>query len=410
VILGRTEIANKLSGRQTQRSLQWYEGLRLRTGVGPIAIPTIEAVKFSIENYSLVDIGNSMHFPISAKENLVTLKHLLPFCAAPMLLLAIGCGYYIPIASNEATTIYVTQNGPASEGSSVLEFAANGQGDVTPTNSLTVPIQTTYAALALDTAGNLYVSASSTTSPPLYEILVYAPGVTNSATPTNSITGLSAPASSIAVDATGAVYALTGDSISVFAPAANGEATPSRHISGSLTQLNSGSLTQLNSSSLTQLNSPSAIAVDAAHNIYVANTNGNDVLVFSSTATGNVAPTSILAGTSTQISAPTGVAVDSVGDIFVASYNQPSKTSLALEFAPGATGNVAPTANLTSLTSDTITGMTVDSADFLFIEVNTGTQLQVDVISPAEWGTAYLQQTITSSAWTYSQPGQLAVQ
>ena len=103
---------------------------------------------------------------------------------------------------------------------------------------------------------------------------------------------LTAPATSIAVDATGEIYALSGNSIRVFAASATGTSTPVRLITGSLTLLNS----------------PSSIAVDSAQNIYVANTAGDNVLVFSSTATGNVAPASILAGTTTQISTPLGVA------------------------------------------------------------------------------------------------------
>ncbi len=333
----------------------------------------------------------------------MTLKHLYPLGAVSMLLLAVGCGSSpsSPV-SNHATNIDVVQNGTAT-GNSVLELPASGQGSVTPTNSVTMPSQTSYQAVAVDTSGNLYVSATEVTAPPfLYEILVYAPAATGSATPTRTITGLATQATSIAVDATGALYTLTGSStqsgttISVYAPGATGNATPVRQISGSLTQLDSAS----------------AIAVDAAQNIYVANSAANDVLVFNSTATGNVAPTSVLSGTSTQIGNPTGIAVDSAGDIYVTSFNTPSNSSLLLEFAPGATGNVAPIKTLTSLTSDTLYGLAVDSADYRFVvaSVPPRSQLQVNVFPPTAAAASAPAQTITSTAWTALTYGQIAVQ
>ncbi len=344
------------------------------------------------------------------------LKYFGPLGAASMLLFAIGCGggNTSLSSSNHAVGVYVVQNGTGS-GNSVLELPAGAQGSVAPSNSVTVPSQTTYDAVAIDTSGNLYVSASVVTAPPfLNEILVYAPAATGGATPIRTLTGLPGLATSIAVDATGAVYALSGSStqagttLSVFAPGATGNAAPIRQISGPLTQLDSAS----------------AIAVDAAQNIYVANTAGNDVLVFSSTANGNAAPTGILAGATTLIGVPTGVAVDSAGDIYVSSFNQPSNSSLLLEFAPAATGNVAPTRTLTSLATDTLYGLAVDSADYLFVYtvvptsstvIPTSSQLQVSVFSPGATSGSAPSQTITSSTWTAptapsSINGQIAVQ
>jgi len=329
----------------------------------------------------------------------MTLKHFCSLGAASMLLLAIGCGSSSTNLSNSnhAVTLYVVQNGTGTS-NSVLELPAGGQGSVTPTNSVTVPTQTAYQAVAVDTSGNLYVSASVVTAPPFpNEILEYAPAATGGATPTRAITGLPGLATSIAVDATGAIYALTGNTVSVYAASAIGNATPVRQIAGTLTQLNSAS----------------AIAVDAAQNIYVANSAANDVLVFNSTAAGNVAPTSVLSGSATQISNPTGVAVDSAGNIYVSSYNAPSNSSLLLEFAAAATGNVAPTKTLTALASDTLYGIAVDSADYIFVYTavpGTPLQLQVSVFAPDASGGSAPSQTITSTAWTSLANGQIAVQ
>jgi hypothetical protein len=151
--------------------------------------------------------------------------------------------------------------------------------------------------------------------------------------------------------------------------------------------------------------------VDSAQNIYVANTNSGNVLVFSSTETGNVAPSRVLAGTATGITTPVGLAVDSAGDIYVASFNQPSNSSLVLEFAPGATGNVSPARTLTAVASDTLAGMAVDALDnlYVFTQAPTSNQLAIDVFSPGATGSAAPSATITSSAWTASNFGQIAV-
>ncbi len=328
------------------------------------------------------------------------LNRFLPVATVSLLLLAIGCSQ--TQQTGPAFTLYMVQNSTGIAGSSVLELPAingqNGQSLVSPANTIDVPMQTSFQALAVDTAGNLYVSASVVTAPPmLYEIQVYAPTATGAATPARTIASasLTAPATSIAVDAAGEVYALTGNSIGVFAATAAGTSTPVRLISGSLTLLNS----------------PSSIAVDAAQNIYVANTSGNNVLVFSSTATGNVAPAGILSGAATGIATPLGVALDSTGNIYVASFNQPSNSSLVLEFAPAATGNAAPTRALTSVASYALAGLAVDALDnlYVFTQAPTTNQLAVDVFTPDESGSTAPVETITAASWTASNYGQLAV-
>ena len=300
-------------------------------------------------------------------------------------------------APEPAFTLFVVQDGGCAA-NSVLEFPANGSGSIAPSNTVTIPSQTTYDALAVDTAGNLYVSASVVTAPPmLQEVLVYAAGATGNATPTRKITSssLSTQISSIAVDSTGEVYALSGNSIGIFAAGSGSNAAPVRQIAGTLTQLNSAS----------------SIAVDAAQNIYVANTAGGNVLVFSSTQSGNVAPAGIIAGTSTEIGLPSGVAVDSAGDIYVASFNLPSNSSVVLEFAPGATGNATPTRALTSVASDALAGLAVDALDNLYIYTASGSQLAVGVVTPNQSGSSALSRTISSTTWTPATPnyGQIAV-
>jgi hypothetical protein len=126
----------------------------------------------------------------------VPLNRFLPVAAATLLLLAIGCGQIQQ--TGPSFTLYVVQNSTGVAGSSVLELPLlNGetwQALVTPANTVSVPMQTAFQALAVGTAGNLYVSASVVAAPPmLYEILVYAPAATGAATPTRTLTSASMP-------------------------------------------------------------------------------------------------------------------------------------------------------------------------------------------------------------------------
>ena len=364
--------------------------------------PQRKVMEESVRRYIKLDT-----YPIepSLEENPVPLNRFLPVAAVSLILLAIGCGQ--TQQTGPSFTLYAVQNSGVA-GSSVIELplfnGQNGQSLVSPANTIAVPMQTSFQALAVDTAGNLYVSASVVTAPPmLYEIQVYAPTATGSATPARTITSpsLTAPLTSIAVDAEGDVYALTGNSICVFAANATGNSTPVRLISGSLTLLNS----------------PSSIAVDAAQNIYVANqiytatTDGGNILVFSSTATGNAAPSSTLGGNNTSIGIPLGVAVDSVGNLYVSSFNEPSASSLVLEFAPGASGNAAPTRVLTSVATYTLSGLAVDALDnlYVFTQAPTTNLLAIDVFTPDESGSTAPIDTITATSWTASNYGQLAV-
>ena len=63
------------------------------------------------------------------------------------------------------------------------------------------------------------------------------------------------------------------------------------------------------------LKTPAQVAVDAAHNVYVADSGLGQVLQFGKGAGATATPVSI----GTGITAPTGVAVDGTGDVFIAS-------------------------------------------------------------------------------------------
>lgn len=93
----------------------------------------------------------------------------------------------------------------------------------------------------------------------------------------------------------------------------------------------------------TLLNAPHGVAVDAAGNIYVANTGANSILVFAQGANNNVPPVRTIAGSATALSGPTGLAFDAAGNLLVTNTSSGTVT----EYAPGASGNAAPIGTIT---------------------------------------------------------------
>ena len=92
----------------------------------------------------------------------------------------------------------------------------------------------------------------------------------------------------------------------------------------------------------TLLNRPSGLAVDGTA-IYVANSLGNDVLIFALAATGNAAPTRRIAGASTTLNGPASVAVDAAR-----MYVLNALSSRVTTYALGASGDVAPASTVGS--------------------------------------------------------------
>lgn len=90
----------------------------------------------------------------------------------------------------------------------------------------------------------------------------------------------------------------------------------------------------------TAISSPIDVALDAEDNRYVANVNGDAVVVFPPEATGNVAPARLIAGPATGLTAPRAVVVDEAGLLYVADGG-PAPWTIRV-FAAGADGDVAP--------------------------------------------------------------------
>jgi len=177
-------------------------------------------------------------------------------------------------------------------------------------------------------AGKLYVADALNN-----KIWIFATGATRDtdAVPTATIegshTGLNVP-EGLALDPAGRLYVsnFNGNSITVYAAGASGDAAPIATLAG-------GS---------TGLAGPIGLAFDGTGQLYVVNGPGpgiGTVTVYPAGATGNVVPTATIGGPTTRLDNPWGVAVDASGQIYVSSAGDS-----ILVYAPGATGDAAPVA------------------------------------------------------------------
>jgi serine/threonine-protein kinase len=218
------------------------------------------------------------------------------------------------VAVDTAGNLYVTDFG----NNRVLKLAAGSSTQsVLPFTGLNQPF-----GVAVDSAGNLYVADNRNN-----RVLELAAG---SSTPTVlPFTGLSGPAG-VAVDAVGNLY--VGDAID-----------------HRVVKLAAGSATQTDLP-FTGLNAPFGVAVDTAGNLYVTDYRNNQVL-------------KLAAGSSTQTVLPFpgswGVAVDSAGNLYVADGGD----NRVLKLAAGSnTQTVLPFTGLA-----TPEGVAVDTAGNLYV-------------------------------------------
>ena len=74
----------------------------------------------------------------------------------------------------------------------------------------------------------------------------------------------------------------------------------------------------------------------------MSNIGNNTITEYAPGATGNVAPIAVISGGATGLSAPYGLTIDASGNLFASNAGANTIT----EYAPGATGNVAPIATI----------------------------------------------------------------
>lgn len=321
-------------------------------------------------------------------------------------------------------SVYVIQN-PLTFGTGsgmILQFSASASGSVAPTSSITGATNTSFNALATDGTGNVYASYYGPTNQG--GIVGYSAGATGSADPIRSLlstttTGVTA-VNGLAASATGEIFAAEDyGGVQAFSATATGDVAPSRRILGAF-ETGGG---------LSTIGSASAIAVDSMGNLYVVNQGsmgGQPLLVFGPAATGNVAPIRSLGGALTGLSADSvvGATTDTAGNLYVTveavsgTGPVPVFSGSILEFAAGATGNVAPirTISGTSTLLHAVSGIQVDSAGNIYVLSATPSPTSTSIaptilkFSATASGNAPPTSTFTSTAWTNpDNAGSLAV-
>ncbi|HUO06367.1 MAG TPA: choice-of-anchor D domain-containing protein [Candidatus Binataceae bacterium] len=202
--------------------------------------------------------------------------------------------------------------------------------------------------VTVDADGAILVANSSNNS-----VSVYAPGADGAVEPiaaiTGKSTGLMGP-NGVALDAIGNIYvanvgqgAPPRGSITVYSANANGNASPIATINGS----NTG------------LNNPQGVALDSVGNIYVANSIGGaagagSITIYPAGSNGNMAPSATISGSTTGMDQPSGIALDEKGNIYVANTGGgESHHGSVTVYRGGSSGDAAPIANI----SGTATGL-----------------------------------------------------
>jgi|SRR5271166_1197661 len=192
--------------------------------------------------------------------------------------------------------------------------------------------------IVIDATGNLYVANAPGGGSP-HSITVYAAAATGNVAPIRTIMGANTGLTGVnglALDNTGTnLYAANcgacfnssgADGILIWPAGTTGNIAPSSSIAGGNTALSG----------------PVAITFDAAGDLLVANAGNNTVTTYAPGASGNVLPTATLGGPATGINSPECVRTDSAGLIYVCNNNVNSITV----YAAGASGNTAPTRTL----------------------------------------------------------------
>ena len=145
----------------------------------------------------------------------------------------------------------------------------------------------------------------------------------------------------LALDPAGNIYVSQGGSIEVFPAHPNAgphDEAPSAFIVGA----NTGIV------------EPMGMAFDRSAHLYVADEVYQGILVFGDHANGNIAPIASIAGSHTGFTYPQCVALDADGNIYVSQFypaGPESDGAEILEFAAGASGNVTPIAKLAGATT-----------------------------------------------------------
>jgi hypothetical protein len=242
-----------------------------------------------------------------------------------------GNVYFISYDQTSATAITV------SEYSALTDVLTPPNAVITLIRTFTTTLASNLTAMAADGTGNVFISEFNGT------LLEFSPSARGAAAPSKSIL-FASPFSSIATDQDGALYA-----------AIAGSATITRYTAGFTSSAPNATVDVA-----AYVGAVTDLAVDYYHSIFIAgtDTHGNPSVFQFSGATGSPTPANTISGSATLLPAgPQSIAVDPYDNIYVEGVRVASPGhDVFLVFSDSATGNVAPTYTFTASAEDSGTG------------------------------------------------------
>jgi sugar lactone lactonase YvrE len=244
------------------------------------------------------------------------------------------------VAAYYNTVFVANLSGSPSGSITVFEVGLGGYSSQLPTIAGDATGLNGPLAVAVDSVGNIYVTTDGSSVDNQQKVLVYAKGASGNVAPIVTIagsnTGLFGPGG-IAVDKARRIYVANrgggaggANSITVYAPGANGNASPIATITGPNTKLGE----------------PTGIAVDPDGTIFVTNWDFNSVTAYAPGANGDVPPIAVIQGSHTGLFGPMSIAVGFGHRLYVTNSSPTGKSSVTV-YPAGADGDVAPLATLT---------------------------------------------------------------
>lgn len=253
----------------------------------------------------------------------------------------------------------------------------------TATATSTATVTATATATATRTA-TATATATRTATPTATATLIAT--ATSTATATRTATPTATRTATPTATATAVIFATnfsnTNYAVTAYPAGSSGNIAPTTDIAGA----NTG------------LSRPYGVGLDSSGNIYVAEEAANTVTIYAAGSTGNVAPSATIAGSNTLLNEPLGLAVDPTGNIYVANLGGGYSVTV---YPHGSTGNVAPSQAISGSNTglEQPIGVAADSSGNIYVANSTisTSNSRVTVYSAGSTGNVAPLATISGS-------------